>query len=371
MAEENLKNINDSEIYSIPEEFYGAVSRPTKKIASPLEKKTEAPASSGQFISPLPVVSSQPSFSVKNKFFSPKIFIGVLVGILIIITGAFSYYYIHQAQVARQKLLEAQQIINPPASTPNVPATSTVETVVPPQNQTTTEQPSATSTPAAQFSGVAVFPFKNYTSSQDTDNDGLTNQEEALYGTDPTKPDTDNDGFSDSLEILSLYNPIGFKPVRLLDSGKVSVYSNPNFGYSIFYPIGWVAQALDSNAEEVIFSSDTGEFVEVLVMDNALKLKVTDWYLAQSPGVSADDLKPIKTKEGIEGILSPDGLTVYLPFEDKIFVINYDIGIKSEVNFLTTFKMMINSFKAEGATEPLQMETATSTLEAFSTSSNP
>lgn len=43
---------------------------------------------------------------------------------------------------------------------------------------------------------------------QDTDQDGLSNEEERLYGTDPEKTDTDSDGYTDGTEIKSGYNPL-------------------------------------------------------------------------------------------------------------------------------------------------------------------
>ena len=42
---------------------------------------------------------------------------------------------------------------------------------------------------------------------QDTDQDGLSNDEEKLYGTDPNKADTDGDGYSDGIEVRSGYDP--------------------------------------------------------------------------------------------------------------------------------------------------------------------
>lgn len=42
----------------------------------------------------------------------------------------------------------------------------------------------------------------------DYDQDGLTNYQEFLLGTNPTKKDTDNDGYSDGQEILNGYNPL-------------------------------------------------------------------------------------------------------------------------------------------------------------------
>ncbi len=44
---------------------------------------------------------------------------------------------------------------------------------------------------------------------RDTDADGLPDQDEARYGTDPRKPDTDGDGFSDGDEVRAGYNPNG------------------------------------------------------------------------------------------------------------------------------------------------------------------
>jgi hypothetical protein len=42
---------------------------------------------------------------------------------------------------------------------------------------------------------------------QDSDADGLTDQEEEIYGTDPDNPDTDSDGYLDGEEISAGYDP--------------------------------------------------------------------------------------------------------------------------------------------------------------------
>ena len=212
-----------------------------------------------------------------------------------------------------------------------------------------------------------IFPFKNYTKTIDTDNDGLTDEEEKIYGTDPALPDTDSDGFLDTLEIQNLYNPIGFKPVRLFDSGKVKIYQNSTFNYSIFYPGDWIAQSLDPNNKDVMFTAATGEFVEVLVEDNPLKMTAEAWYLGQSPGVDASQLEHFVTKEKLEGVKSPDGLVAYISFEDKIFAINYNIGLKTEINFLGTFEMMVNSFRPQGGFADLPFGGAATTSTATST----
>ena len=54
------------------------------------------------------------------------------------------------------------------------------------------------------FSGKNIF--------QDSDSDGLTNEEERLYGTDPFNKDSDGDGYSDGVEIKGGYDPLKKSP---------------------------------------------------------------------------------------------------------------------------------------------------------------
>ncbi|MBI5037622.1 MAG: calcium-binding protein [Candidatus Kerfeldbacteria bacterium] len=46
-------------------------------------------------------------------------------------------------------------------------------------------------------------------STLDTDNDGLTDVQEGVWGTDILNPDTDGDGFLDGTEVQNGYNPNG------------------------------------------------------------------------------------------------------------------------------------------------------------------
>ncbi len=51
-------------------------------------------------------------------------------------------------------------------------------------------------------------PASNLNFFQDTDHDGLSNEEEKTLGTDPNNADTDGDGYSDGVEVESGYNPL-------------------------------------------------------------------------------------------------------------------------------------------------------------------
>ncbi|HEX9664780.1 MAG TPA: hypothetical protein VGA49_03055 [Patescibacteria group bacterium] len=194
-------------------------------------------------------------------------------------------------------------------------------------------------------------------SSLDSDQDGLTDVEEELYGTNPNLPDSDGDGHIDALELMNLFNPAEPAPAELPGSNLVELYSNPSFDYRILYPSRWIARPIDTELKEVIFSSETGEFIEVLVSENPEGLSVLNWYLQQSPTVTPSQVQSVVTKNNIRGIQSVDGLTVYLvkPVDSSItgeaeakqyiYAISYNPGTRPELNFKSTLKMMYNSFE--------------------------
>jgi len=67
----------------------------------------------------------------------------------------------------------------------------------------TTESPDGTSDPLNPCD-----PDNTDAACNDTDGDGLTNDEEATLGTDPNNPDTDGDGINDGQEVLDNTNPL-------------------------------------------------------------------------------------------------------------------------------------------------------------------
>lgn len=178
------------------------------------------------------------------------------------------------------------------------------------------------------------------TPSIDSDADGLTNQEEILYGTNAGSADTDLDGFKDGQEVLGRYNPNGTG--KLIDSSLVKLYENTTFRYSLYYPPSWTVGTL--NADKLVtFTSITGEFIQVSVQENSTKKSAREWYLSLNPSVKASELRDVAVGS-ITGILGPDGLNIFLADKTYIYQVTYNIGIKTEANYLTTFTMMYSSF---------------------------
>ncbi|MCK4554808.1 hypothetical protein KAU19_07710, partial [Candidatus Parcubacteria bacterium] len=79
----------------------------------------------------------------------------------------------------------------------------------------------------------------------DSDNDGLTDAEEVIYGTDPNNPDTDGDSYLDGEEVRGGYNPNGegklikdiekFSDEGLLKEQPTFTYGSGDYDFSLVY----------------------------------------------------------------------------------------------------------------------------------------
>lgn len=192
-------------------------------------------------------------------------------------------------------------------------------------------------------------------SSTDTDGDGLTDVEETVYGTNPAQPDSDGDSFIDGKKIESSgtigelfngYNPAG--DGRLEGSALVKRQANATNEYSILVPTPWSAVTDSSGGILISPSQSTGELFQVRLDSNPNKLSPTDWYVQANSSANASELTPI-TVNALEGIYSEDQSTVYLFHDTKVYLIQYSTGSLSQVNYRTTFDMMVRSFKLVAA----------------------
>ncbi|NUM25727.1 MAG: hypothetical protein HUU49_03870 [Candidatus Buchananbacteria bacterium] len=178
-------------------------------------------------------------------------------------------------------------------------------------------------------------------SAPDSDNDGLTLEEENLYGTDPSLLDSDNDGFSDGSELLNGYDPTHVGQT-LEASGVFTKHTGA--GYSISYPTGWQVRPQSDNSE-TLFISSTGEFVAVIIMENPDKLPLAEWYAKQYPDIDITNAVSVRLNS-FSGYRHPDNRIYFLTKSgdiSKIFMVNYNVGNFRLTNFATTFNLMVKS----------------------------
>lgn len=169
----------------------------------------------------------------------------------------------------------------------------------------------------------------------DSDSDGLTDLEEKLiYSTNVKLPDTDSDGFLDGNEVFHRYNPGGTAPGTLLESGLVKLLEATS--YKMLYPATWTIK-------DGTFIAATGEIV-TLSVENSEKLAFQAWFDAQKFEKS---FTTSKTKNGYTTHVQEDGLMELVETTDgSVIQLRYDTGIKGTIDYLQTFKMMVNSLEA-------------------------
>lgn len=185
----------------------------------------------------------------------------------------------------------------------------------------------------------------------DSDSDGLSDSEEAVFGTDARNPDSDRDGFLDGNEVFHLYNPAAQAPVRLLDTTLVKAFSG-SLGWSLYVPSAWTSSLDVADGQKASLVTGQGERFIIDVLPNAQKLSAKDWYVSMHATTTAEMLRSLTTKQGLEGILSPDRLEAVFTWGERVFTVKYDPGTKPYINYRTIYEMMLNSLALEGA--PLQ-----------------
>lgn len=216
-------------------------------------------------------------------------------------------------------------------------------------NTNTTANTNVSTNSNTNTTPVVISPLP---SSADSDGDGLTDAEEAVYGTDPAKADTDGDGFIDGKQVradgsivgefILGYNPKGTG--QLETSGLVKRVQDTNSSYSVLVPTSWTSTADQNGGVLVTPTQQTGELFQVAVNDNPNRLAPKDWYRTNNPTANIDSLTTFAVN-GLAGIYSEDESTGYIFKDTKVYSIFYNTGSLTQVNYRTTFDMMVRSFK--------------------------
>src|SRR3989339_165576 len=274
----------------------------------------------------LPKVHQQPIHSGTKRLI---IIIGIILAILIILVAALVYFLQTRASLEEQpnpnvpSISTSNQNVNSNANqnqntnqTSNQNNTNTVTAngnenlnanvnaqLFPNQNQNTNNTVNGNNMNSNTNSPLIIASRSNVVDAADKDRDGLTDEEEAsVYKTKSNLPDTDSDGYVDATEIIHLFSPLNAKQT-LIESGLVIQEKNKDFGWNIYYPANWLAEKLNENAREVLFTPDTieGEYMEVIVEDNNKKQSAAEWYASLYTNMKPQDVKTA-TVGGMQGI---------------------------------------------------------------------
>lgn len=317
----------------MPEEFYGGkdpvVHYAKEDIVIEHKKVLQTPTKT-------PVPSDDTLAKPKRKMW--LIVAGSVVFLLAV--AGISWYYISQAQQNVQEPVDQE-----PSSDVILPAPPIDEPVIEPTVTSTLSEQEQVPTTTPSLSVSIDFPRKIFTDSGDLDADSLTDTEEEIFGTDTGVYDTDSDGYYDGLEIINLYNPRGIAPMKLIDSGLVSEYVHPVSQYRVYYPSNWESAPVDPNANQVLFSAITGDYVEIFFSQKLNGETFVDWFGRVATGQSFTDLTKVRNRFGIDMYQRDDTTVSFYETDSAVFVLLYHPIGSGAVPFRQAVRMMQESFR--------------------------
>lgn len=339
------------DVHTIPDVFYGGKDPEIYHVKESSKKKEIVLSEKNEKKEPIkkPVVLSQvhtgqitkaptelKTQSAKGGSISKKIII-VGVGCLILF-GVGAWYYVGTLS---EPVKEISPVVKtPPAQTAPPPVIESPPVITPTTtDDTDKEQP--TSTPIR----LLEFPSDRVIRAVDLDADALTDVEEEIYKTDSGVWDTDGDGYYDGLEVANLYNPSGTAPEKIIDSGLVREYVNPMWQYRVYYPATWRVDAVDTNSNQVLFSTVSGDFIEVQSFKKEKTTSFPSWFGAFATGQLYSDLVPYQNRFQVMGFVRTDQLVGYYVTDTTIFVLVYHPGVEQQIMYPHVMQMMVASFR--------------------------
>jgi hypothetical protein len=200
--------------------------------------------------------------------------------------------------------------------------------------------------------GIFAFAEDNSVSShnifQDVDQDGLSNEEEKLYGTDPNKVDTDGDGYSDGVEVQGGYDPLKPAPGdRIIPEAPQSSDNSSSETNSETTTETNLTQELSSQIVEMLENTDS-EDQQISLNDisqtiqDTLNQKIT---LSDLPEIDPKSIKIRKqkydklSKEEQEARIKQDTLE-YITAVAYVLVSNSPTPLRSENDLETLFSSL-------------------------------
>jgi hypothetical protein len=124
----------------------------------------------------------------------------------------------------------------------------------------------------------------------DSDQDGLSDQEEKIYGTNSHNPDTDGDGYSDGVEVRAGYDPLKPAPGdKIIPENKTgqATDSEENLTKKLAYQITQLAKNPDQSAN--IDTTAVQSLVDQVVPGDSTT--ATDTTATEAPLFTKDDIK--------------------------------------------------------------------------------
>lgn len=303
----------------------------------------------------------------KSGGMSQKTLLLIVIGVIfVLIVVVFSVILLRSNQSSQITSAPTQEVpvITPPIDEPAEPV---VEDEEPEEEEEEPEEPIQEVEDRSDLVDLPVISLPSAQTANDTDQDGLTDEEETIFSTSAAIPDTDQDSFLDGAEVVNLYDPA--TPGALLEiSPIIEVARNVAKGYQLLIPSIWSSGIADPGGNEFIVRPGDGtDSFSIKVYDNPERMTPVQWYQQQQVGADLGQFNNFSNEAGWNGIQSQDGRVVIATFGSSgigarafIFVMHYDPGQNLLLRYSSVWNMMLQSLSVLDEEVPLSGSTSPS-----------
>lgn len=326
-------------VETIPASFYGGNDPVIYHDPEPVTPRAPvaAPPVAARLIAQPPVQQPAQGIAQPPRSGSHKPFFIVVSLLVLVVGGGAAWYFLGQKE-------DGSEIVFEPAP-PEVFEPAPVIVEPEPDIVLSTTTPESEEVPVSLNPVPLDFPKILLADAEDQDADSLTDSEEELFGTDSGIWDSDQDGYYDGQELFNLYNPKGFAPVKLIDSGLVKEYANPTWQYRLYYPASWEIGNVDAESNQVLISSIAGDYIEVRAMPKQGAETFFDWFARVAGSEFITDLQQNKNRFEEGFWVRKDALVAYVDQPSVVYVVLYHPKADGPITHRHVMQMALQSFR--------------------------
>lgn len=178
----------------------------------------------------------------------------------------------------------------------------------------------------------------------DTDEDGLTDAEEAIASTDANKSDTDLDGYNDGAELRSGYDPAA-AAASLADS-KSFRQAEIASSWTVLLPTMWIVGPSVSNSNDFAIRTGTPTTFEVHIDAKTVSTTFSDWFASNITNLSQNELLPMKTKAGYPAWQTLDKATTFIVSDSAVLTITYQLNTATTYEYRALYSHVIETIRS-------------------------
>ncbi|TAN33486.1 hypothetical protein EPN28_01580 [Patescibacteria group bacterium] len=338
------------EVQTIPPDFYAGQNPAIKfkKVEKEiiLEQKPVLTASEKKLMDKDAAAGAGDNLHPANLLASKKFMALAAAVLFVLAVGLVGWYYWNQATKQKTAVAPPPPVLAP---APEPVAEEPVLVLAEPTSTAVNEPTTTISIGEAALN----FPSPFLSLAFDLDKDDIADEAEAIFGTDKDNPDKDGDSHNDGHEVYNLYNPKGMEPEKLIEAGTVKEYTNPVYGYSLYYPNDWAVGDTDQTYSDVLFSTLGGENIEVRAFElNDETRTFADWFAKWAPGEKYAEVVDFETFFKLPAKRRADWLVYYFTDGNRMYALLYHPGEAAAVNYGIVIKMLARSFRFAATVTP-------------------